>query len=164
MKQFNYLGCKLSLDGEPDFDTKINKFQTICGTVKKHLQKTRTDPQMIFHKFVARPTVLYSGKIRVTTKRDTTRLEVAEMHFLRIIKGYTRLDKISNEIIRKKLENPGKQAVRTKYKQNWINHLEKMDNNRLPKHTLNYKPRGRKDRGNPRKRWQCINARTGQTT
>jgi len=25
VKQFNYLGCELSLDGEPDFDKKINK-------------------------------------------------------------------------------------------------------------------------------------------
>ena len=29
-----------------------------------------------------------------------------------------------------------------------------MDNNRLPKHTLNYKPWGRRDRGRPRKWWQ----------
>ena len=68
-----------------------------------------------------------------------TRLEAAEMRFLRSVKGYTRLDKIRSEIIRK-LEIPGTQAVRTKYKQNWINHLERMDNNRLPKHALNYKP------------------------
>jgi hypothetical protein len=38
-----------------------------------------------------------------------------------------------------------------------------MDNTRLPKHALNYKPRGRRDRGHPRKRWQCVNAGTGQT-
>jgi len=36
--------------------------------------------------------------------------------------------------------------VRSKQKQNWINHLERMDNTRLPKHVLNYKPRGRRDR------------------
>jgi len=40
MKQFNYLGCELSLDGEPDFDKKINRFQGICGTIRKHLKKT----------------------------------------------------------------------------------------------------------------------------
>ena len=38
VKQFNYLGCELSLDGEPDFDKKI-----ICGTIRNHLKKTRTD-------------------------------------------------------------------------------------------------------------------------
>jgi len=48
VKQFNYFGCKLSLDGEPDFDKKINRFQRICGTIRKHLKKTRTDTQIKF--------------------------------------------------------------------------------------------------------------------
>jgi len=39
-----------------------------------------------------------------------------------------------------------------------------MDNPRLPKHVLNYKPRGRRDRGRPRKRWQLVDAETGQAT
>ena len=52
----------------------------------------------------------------------------------------------------------------SKHKQNWIDHLERMDNTRLPKHALNYKPRGRRDRECPRKRWQRIDAKTGQTT
>ena len=93
-----------------------------------------------------------------------TPLEAAEMRFLRSITGYTRLDKIRSEVIRKELEISGKQEVRLKYKQNWINHLERMNNTRLPKHALNYKPRGRRDRGRPRKRWQCVDAGTGQTT
>jgi hypothetical protein len=92
-----------------------------------------------------------------------TRLEAAEMRFLRSIKGYTRQDKIRNEVIRKELEIEGIQDVRSKYIQNWINHLERMDNTRIPKHTLNYKPRGRRYRGRPRKRWQRVDAGTGQT-
>ena len=80
-----------------------------------------------------------------------TRLEAAEMRLLRSVQGYTRLDKMRSEAIRKELEIPGIQDVRTKYKQIWINHLERMGNSRLPKHALNYKPRGRRDRGRPRK-------------
>jgi len=80
------------------------------------------------------------------------RLEAAEIRFLRSVTGYTRLDKIRSEGIRKELKISGIQDVKSKYKQNWINHLEKMDNTRLPKHALNYKPRGRRDRGRPRKR------------
>ena len=35
VKQFNYLGCEMSLDGEPDFAKKnISRFQGICGTIK----------------------------------------------------------------------------------------------------------------------------------
>ena len=86
------------------------------------------------------------------------------MRFLRSVKGYTRLDKIRSEVIRKELKIPGIQEVRHKYKQNWINHLERMDNTRLPKHAVIYKPRGKRDRGRPRKRWQRVDAGTGQTT
>jgi hypothetical protein len=53
---------------------------------------------------------------------------------------------------------------KSRYKQNWINHLERMDNTRLPKHALNYKHRERRDRRRPRKRWQRVDAATGQIT
>jgi len=39
-----------------------------------------------------------------------------------------------------------------------------MDNTRLPKHAHNYKPIVRRDRGRPRKRWQRVDAGTGQAT
>jgi hypothetical protein len=98
------------------------------------------------YKDVARPAVLYGSEMWVTTKRDMTGLEAAEMRFVRSIKGYTRLDKIRSGVIRKELEISGIQGVRAKYKQKWINHLERMDSTRLLKHGLNYKPRGRSER------------------
>jgi hypothetical protein len=119
---------------------------------------------MKFYKVVARPTLLYGSETWVTTKRDMTRLEAAEMRSLRSVKRYTRLDKIRNEVIWKELEISGIQDVRSKHRQNWINHLERIDNTRLQKHALNYKPRGRRDRGRPKKRWQRVVAGTGQTT
>ena len=50
----------------------------------------------------------------------------------------------------KELEISGIQDVRLKYKQNWMKHLERMDNTRLPKHALNYKPRGKETVDAPR--------------
>ena len=164
VKQFNYLGCVLSLYSETNFAKKINRFQRICGAIRKHLKKTRTDGQMKCYKVVARPSLLYGSETWVTTTGDMTRLEAAEMCFLRSVKGYKRLDKIRSEVIRKELEISGIQDVRSKHKQNWINHLERLDNTRLPKHALNYKLRGKRDRGRPRKRWQRVDAGTGQTT
>jgi hypothetical protein len=75
------------------------------------------------------------------------------MRFLRSVRWYTRRDEIRSEVIRKELEISGIQEVRSKHKQNWFNHLERMNNARLLKHALYYKPRGRRDRGSPRKRW-----------
>ena len=88
--------------------TKINRFQGICDPIRKYLKKTRTDTQMKFYEVVARPWI--------TTKRDMTRLEAVEMRFLRSVTGYTRLDKIRIEVIRKELEISGIQDVRLKYK------------------------------------------------
>jgi hypothetical protein len=141
VKTFNYVGCELSLDGETDFDKKNNKqIPKYMRHYRKHLKKSPTDTQMKFYKVVARPKLFYGSETCVTTKRDMTRLEAAEMRFLRSVKGYTRLDKIRNEIIGKELEISGIQDVKSKYKQNFINHLERMGNTRLPKRALSYKP------------------------
>jgi hypothetical protein len=74
---------------------------------------------------------------------STTKLE--EEEYMRDKKT-----KVRSEVIRKELEIEGIKDVRSKYKQNWIDHLERMDNTRLPKHALNCKPRARRDRGLPR--------------
>jgi hypothetical protein len=92
---------------------------------------------MKFYKVVARPTLLYGCETWVTTKRDMTRLGAAEMRFLSSVKGYTRLDKIRRAVIRKEITISGIQNARSKHKQNWINHLERMDNTRHLKHALN---------------------------
>jgi len=88
------------------------------------------------------------AKMFETTKRDMTRLEAAEMHCLRSVKGCTRLDKIRSEIIRKELEIPGIQDIRIKYKQNWKSRLERTDDI-FTRHALNYKPRGRRGSWTP---------------
>jgi len=69
---------------------------------------------MKFYKVIARPTLLYSSETWVTMKRDMTRLEAAEMCFLRSGKRYTRQDKIRSEVIRKELEISGIQDVTSK--------------------------------------------------
>jgi hypothetical protein len=119
---------------------------------------------MKFYKVVARPAQLYDSETWLTAKGDVARLEAAEIRFRRSVKGYTSLDNIRREVIRKELEMDGIQDVRAKYKQNWINHLERTDSTRLQKHGLNYKPTGRRDLGRPRKRWQRVDAGTGQAT
>jgi hypothetical protein len=55
---------------------------------------------MKFEKVVAGLTLLYGSEAWVTTTREMTPLEAAEMIFLRSVRGYTRLDKIRREVIR----------------------------------------------------------------
>ena len=41
-----------------------------------------------------------------------------------------------------------------KGEQKWLQHVQRMDTNRLPKQALQYKPKGRRNIGRPRKRWR----------
>ena len=40
------------------------------------------------------------------------------------------------------------------YQKKWLQHVQRMDTNRLPKQALQYKPKGRRNVGRPRKRWR----------
>ena len=40
------------------------------------------------------------------------------------------------------------------YQKKWLQHVQRMDTNTLPKQALQYKPKGRRNIGRPRKRWR----------
>ena len=40
------------------------------------------------------------------------------------------------------------------YQKKWLQHVQSMDTNRLPKQALQYRPKGRRNTGRPRKRWR----------
>jgi hypothetical protein len=40
------------------------------------------------------------------------------------------------------------------YQEKWLQHVERMDTNRLTKQALQYKSKGKRNIGRPRKRWR----------
>jgi hypothetical protein len=40
------------------------------------------------------------------------------------------------------------------YQEKWLQHVQRMDTERLPKQALQYKPKGRRNIGRRRKRWR----------
>ena len=40
------------------------------------------------------------------------------------------------------------------YQEKWLQHIQRMDTNRIPKQALQYKPKGRRHIGRPSKRWR----------
>jgi len=74
------------------------------------------------------------------------------MKFLRHLFGITKIDKEKNQCIRHKTGTGGKEIKQ--YQKKWLQHVQRMGSNRLPKQALQYKPKGRRDIGRPRKRWR----------
>jgi hypothetical protein len=68
--------------------------------------------------------------------------------------GITKLDKEKNKRIR---EKTGTQNIVKEIKQDqkkWLQHVQRMDTNRIPKQALQYRPHGQRNIGRPRKRWR----------
>ena len=63
------------------------------------------------------------------------------MKFLRHLLGITKLDKEKNHCIRRKTgaENIVKEIKQ--YQEKWLQHVQRMDTNRIPKQALQYKQR-----------------------
>jgi hypothetical protein len=62
VSKFNYVGCQLSYQGEVDINHKLQKFNCMCGTIKRTLKnKTRTETQIRFYKIMVVSAGLYGS-------------------------------------------------------------------------------------------------------
>jgi hypothetical protein len=73
---------------------------------------------------------------------------------LRHLLGIKKLDKEKSQCIREKTRAQNIVKEIKQYQIKWLQHVQIMDINRLPKQALQYKPKGRRNVGRPRKRWR----------
>jgi hypothetical protein len=73
---------------------------------------------------------------------------------LRHLLGITKLDKEKNQRIREKTGAQNRVKEIKQYQKKWLQHVQRMDRNRIPKQTLQYRQTGRRNIGRPRKRWR----------
>jgi len=90
----------------------------------------------------------------VLRKREEKRLEAAQMKFLRHLLGIIKLDKEKNQCIREKTGAQNIVKEIKQYQKKWLQHVQRMDINRIPKQALRYRPKGRRNIGRPKKRWR----------
>jgi hypothetical protein len=99
-------------------------------------------------------TLLYGSECWTLTKRQKSRPEAAEMHFLRSVAGYRLIDHRRNKDIREELQIMDINSRIKDYQIKWLQHLERMEQNRISILLLNYKPRGRRDERRPCRKWR----------
>jgi hypothetical protein len=65
------------------------------------------------------------------------------MKFLRHLIGITKLDRERNQSVKEKLGVQNIVLEIKQYQQEWLQHVERMDTDRIPKQALKYRPKGR---------------------
>ena len=102
----------------------------------------------------AKAALKFGSEAWVLRKREEQRLEGAQMKFLRHLLGITKLDKEKNQCISEKSGAQNIVKEIKQYQKKWLQHVQRMDTNRIPKQALQYRPKGRRNIGRPRKRWR----------
>jgi len=96
----------------------------------------------------------FGSEVCVLKKREEQRLEAAQIKLLRHLLGITKLDKEKNQCIREKTGAQNIVKEIKQYQEKWLQHVQRMDTNRIPKQALRYKPKRRRNIRRPRKRWR----------
>ena len=71
---------------------------------------------------------------------------------MRHLLGITKLDKEKNQCIREKTGAQNIVEEIKQYQKKWLQHVQRMERNRLPRQALKYRPEGRRNIGRPKKR------------
>jgi len=95
---------------------------------------------------------LYGSETWTIKAKDVRRITAAEMKYMRRTAGYTWTDYKTNTQIAKELKIAPILDKLLEYKRNWIQHVNRMPRNRLPKIMKHYSQTGRRNHGRPLKR------------
>ena len=112
------------------------------------------ETKLRIHNITAKAALKFGSEASVLKKREEQRLEAAQMKFLRHLLRTTKLDEEKSQCIRQKTraQNIVKEIRQDQKK--WLQHVQRIDTNRLPKQALQYQPKERRNIGRPRKRWR----------
>ena len=114
------------------------------------------ETKLRIHNITAKAALKFGSEAWVLKKKEEQRLEAAQMKFLRHLLGITKLDKEKNQCIREKTGAQNTSIVKEikQCQKKWLQHVQRMDRNRLPRQALKYRPEGRRNIGRPKKRWR----------
>jgi hypothetical protein len=96
--------------------------------------------------------LLYDSETETVKVRDARRITAAEMKCMRITAGYTSTDYKTNTQITKELKITQILDKLLEYKRNWIQRVNRMPRNRLPRVMKHNSPTGRRNYVRPLKR------------
>ena len=157
-QEFKYLGVMFTSDGRQDreIDRRINQ----ASGVSRELWKTvvgnarlSQDAKLAVFKSLFRPILTYGQESWILTERTRSRVQAAEMRFLRRIAGVSRIDRIRNTDIREALNIEPLLLMVERQQLRWYGHVLRMPPERTARKVLLTAPDERRPIGRPRTTW-----------
>ena len=140
---------------EIEINSRIAKYNSNVGLMYPLLRDVNIprECKVTIYYTILKPILLYGSEVWLLTTRTESNLQAAEMRVLRTIKGVTRKDRIRNTNIRAELHVPLllEEIERTRLR--LCGHVMRMEEDKMPKRYLMWKPEGKRPAGRPRKRW-----------
>ena len=154
---YKYLGVVVDDSNiqETELNARIEKY-TRNFMMLYPLMKEKCIPTQVkttIYNTILKPILTYGAECWSLTTKTSSRLQAAEMKVLRTIRGVTRRDRLKNERIRADLSVKPLLREIEENKLRWYGHVKRMDEERLAKRYLEWKPQGKRPVGRPRKRW-----------
>ena len=145
----------ISYEKELDIGNKLHNYLKITGIISNVFrpQKTLKKTRIKLYNTLTLPVLLYGSETWTIKARDARRIKAAEMKYMRRTTGYTWIDYKTNVHIAKELEITLVLDKLLEYKRNWIQHVNRMPRDRLPRLMKHYSPTGRRNHGRPLKRF-----------
>ena len=161
-ERFVYLGSTItsSLSLDDEINMRIGKAATTFGKLMKRAwenEKLTTKTKVLIYQACVVTSLLYGCESWTLYAHQERKLNTFHLRCLRKILGIKWQDKVTNNEV---LEKAGLQSMFTilrKRRLRWLGHVERMDENRIPKQMLYAElTKGTRKRGRPRLRYKDV--------
>ncbi|KAK3528421.1 hypothetical protein QTP86_034238 [Hemibagrus guttatus] len=159
VEEFKYLGVLFTSEGRMDreIDRRIGAAAAVMLSmyrsvvVKKELSQKA---KLSIYQSIYVPTLTYGHELWVMTERVRSRIQAAEMSFLRRVAGRSLRDRVRSSVTREELGVEPLLFHIERGQLRWLGHLFRMPPGRLPGEVFRACPTGKRPRGRPRTRWR----------
>ncbi|TKS65499.1 putative uncharacterized transposon-derived protein [Collichthys lucidus] len=159
VEEFKYLGVLFTSEGrmEREIDWQIGAASAVMQTlhrsvaVKKELSRKA---KLSIYQSIYVPTLIYGDELWVVIERMRSRIQAAEMSFLRRVAGVSLRDRVRSSAIREELRVELLLLRMERNQLRWLRHLVRMPPGSLLGEMYWARPSGRQPRGRPRTRWR----------
>ncbi|TWW71616.1 hypothetical protein D4764_16G0001130 [Takifugu flavidus] len=159
VEEFKYLGVLFTSGGrmEREIDRRIGVASTVMRTLHRSVVVKRElsrKAKLSIYRSIFVPTLTYGHELWVMTESTRSRVQAAEMSFLRRVAGLSLRDRVRSSAIREELGVESLLLRVERSQMGWLGHLVRMPPGRLPGEVFRACPSGRRPPGRPRTRWR----------